>query len=256
MQPATQSHSGSAGGEEDAAKARPSAPLSGWVSFWNAGNSIYVSARHRDLHFQTIADDIRAYVPGSDADVLDYGCGEALSADRVAAAAGRLVLSDAAPAVRERLAARFAGNARIGVRAPEDIAALPDASFDLIVLNSVAQYLAPEELDRLLALFRRLLKPGGRAVIGGVVPPNESMVAAALALLRFAAAKGFFLAAVGGLARTALSDYRSLRARLGLTTYEERAFAEKLVAAGFSAHRAAKNIGYNPARMTFVAEKR
>ena len=64
---------------------------------------------------------------------------------------------------------------------------------------------------------------------------------------------GFLLAAFRGLARTLVSDYRRLRARLGLTRYGERAMIEKLAAAGFAAHRAAKNIGHNQARMAFIA---
>src|SRR5688500_1379774 len=91
-----------------------------WVAFWNSEHSIYVSARHRDVHYRTIADDIRAYAPRRDATVLDYGCGEALHADRVAASAGRLILCDAAPAVRASLIERFAGDQKIEVRAPDE----------------------------------------------------------------------------------------------------------------------------------------
>ena len=40
---------------------------------------------------------------------------------------------------------------------PEEIAALPPGSLDVVVLHSVAQYLTPKELDELLVLFRRLL---------------------------------------------------------------------------------------------------
>ena len=230
--------------------------MRGWVSFWNSENSIYVNARHRDVHFRAIADDLRAYVPGPQASVLDYGCGDALHADRVADVIFRLILSDAAPAVRERLRQRFASHAKIEVRAPEEVEAIADATLDLVIFNSVAQYLSGDELDRLLAVFLRLLKPGGRLVLGDVVPPAHSTVAAITALLRFAAHNGFLLAALAGLVRTAFSDYRRLRTQLGLTLYEEGAMIAKLEAAGFSAHRARTNIGHNPARMTFVAERR
>jgi SAM-dependent methyltransferase len=225
-----------------------------WVAFWNAENSIYVSARHRDVHYRRIADDLLAYVPGPGATVLDYGCGEALHADRVAAAAGRLILSDAAPNVRAALASRFADNPRIEVRTPEDVAALADGSIDLVAMVSVAQYLAPDELDQLLALFRRLLAPQGRLVIADVVPPSLSPLTDAAALLRLAQAQGFLGAAIMGLARTAFSDYRRLRGSIGLTLYDEAAMAAKLATAGYTARRARHNVGHNPARMTFVAE--
>ena len=227
-----------------------------WVAFWNAENSIYVSARHRDVHYRRIADDLLRYVPRPDATVLDYGCGEALHADRVAAAAGRLILCDAAPNVRAALAARFAGNSRIEVRTPEEVDALADGSVDLIVMVSVAQYLTPDELESLLARFRRLLAPHGRLVLADVVPPSVSPLTDAAALLRFAQAHGFLSAALVGLVRTAFSDYRRLRGTVGLSLYDEAAFVAKLAAAGFTARRAPSNVGHNPARMTFVAEPR
>jgi cyclopropane fatty-acyl-phospholipid synthase-like methyltransferase len=224
-----------------------------WVAFWNAPNSIYVSARHRDVHYRAIADDVRAYVPSPDAAVLDYGCGEALHADRVAAACARLTLCDAAPSVRENLAQRFASAGNITVRSPEEIDAFPDGLFNLIVLMSVAQYLAPEELDGLLELFRRLLSPDGVLVVGDVIPPAVPATSDAAALLQFAWRQGFFIPAVAGLVRTVFSDYRKLRGRLGLAHYDEPAMTQRLARAGFVAARAPRNIGHNPHRMTFTA---
>ncbi len=51
-------------------------------------------------------------------------------------------------------------------------------------------------------------------------------------------ATDFPLAALAGLARTLFSDYRRLRARIGLTHYSEAAMMEKLKAAGFIAQHA------------------
>ncbi len=224
-----------------------------WIAFWDSEHSIYVNERHRDVHYRTIAEDIRAYVPPG-ACVLDYGCGEALHADLVAAPARVLILCEAAPAVRARLAERFAGHQKIEVRAPEEIAALPPASLDVIVLHSVAQYLTPRELDGLLALFRRLVRADGVLVLGDVIPPHVSAFTDAWALIRFAAADGFLGAALVGLVRTLVSDYWRLRSDLGLTRYGETAMLAKLGAAGFSARRAPANIGHNRARMTFLAK--
>jgi ubiquinone/menaquinone biosynthesis C-methylase UbiE len=158
--------------------------------------------------------------------------------------------------VREALGARFAGNAKIAVRSPEEVEALPDQSFDLIVMHSVSQYLSPEELDGVLKRFRRLVKPDGRVVLGDVVPPVHSLVGSASALLTFAARNGFFLAALFGLVRTAFSDYSRLRARVGLTFYDEAQMLAKLGTAGLAAQRASHNIGHDTGRMTFVATPR
>ena len=226
-----------------------------WIAFWDSesDNAIYVSRRHRDVHYRRIAGDIRALVPAPDAVVLDYGCGEALFADHVAEAAGRLILCEAAPHLRERLARRFAHNPKIEVRAPDDLAGLPAHAIDMIVMHSVTQYLTRDALAALLATFHTLLKPDGRLVLGDIVPPNVSAATDAGALLGFAAAHGFLGAAVRGLVRAVFSDYWRLRQRLGLTRYSEREFQQKLADAGFSVELRPRNIGHNPARMTFIA---
>jgi SAM-dependent methyltransferase len=184
---------------------------------------------------------------------MDYGCGEATSAHLVAEAAGHLTLVEAAPNVRATLAARYAGSGKIDVLAPEQALALPAASFDLIVLHSVAQYLSARELDGLLASFRRLLRPDGLFVLGDIVPPQFAAPAAALALLRFGARNGFFLAALGGLLRIFVSDYLKLKAKVGLSHYAEADMLTKLSASGFRPERAQRNIGHNQRRMTFLA---
>ncbi len=224
-----------------------------WLSFWNSPNRIYVNERHRDVHYRDVALQIRALVPSPQATVVDYGCGEATRADLVAEAAGRLILSDGAPAVRARLAARFAANPRIAVLAPEEVAALAPASIDLIVLNSVAQYLKRQELDRLLALFRRLLAPSGRLAVGDVIPPDTSAATEVAALMKLAWNNGFVVPALAGLVRTAFSDYRALRTRLGLAHYTEAEMLAILGEAGFAASRRHPNIEHNQARMTFLA---
>jgi len=224
-----------------------------WREFWDSAHSIYVSERHKDVHYRDVAEQLAAFVPKPDARVLDHGSGEAVHADLVAARAREVLLCDAAASVRASIAARFAGNPRIKVIAPEDVERLPDASLDLIFANSLVQYLTAAELDRLLALWRRLLAPGGVLIVADVIPPHVGALSDGLALLRYAAAHGFLGAAVLGLARTALSRYWRLRSELGIARYSEAEFLAKLRAAAFSAERLAKNVEHNPARMTFRA---
>jgi ubiquinone/menaquinone biosynthesis C-methylase UbiE len=223
-----------------------------WIDYYDSTHTIYASKLHRDLHFQVIARDIIGYITSPDAVVLDYACGEALSAAKVADACGKLYLAEPAPGVRGRLIARFAPNTKIRVRSLEDLRKMDDA-VDLVIMNSVAQYMTPEELDAAFAVMRRLLKPAGRLVLGDILLPQVGMFRDVVALLKFARAHGFLRDAVYGLASTALSDYRQLRTRIGLQRYRENEMIEKLARAGFTAVRAPKNIGHNPWRMTFVA---
>ncbi len=228
--------------------------MASWIEYWNSDHPIYVNDRHKALHASGIVRDFQRHIKSRDSVVLDYGCGEALYADDVARSCGRLVCSDAADAVRSALAARVASNPRIEVQSPDQTAALPDATFDLIVVNSLLQYLTIDQLSLLLSLWRRLLKADGRLVIADVVPPDVSPVTDAAALLSFAFKGGFVGAALLGFVRTALSDYRRLRGELGFTMHGEYDFLAMLSRHGFTAERTRPNFGHNQSRMTFVAK--
>jgi SAM-dependent methyltransferase len=224
-----------------------------WIDYWNSDHPIYVNDRHKALHAAGLANDFRRHVKSSDASVLDFGCGEALYAEDVARFCGRLHLSDAAPAVREKLAERVRGRTNIVVQSAEETAAMPDRSFDLIVVNSVAQYLTTEQLAGFLPGWKRMLRPDGRLVLADIIPPGVSPITDAKALMSFAWKGGFTGAAFAGLVKTALSDYRKIRGELGFTTHAEADLLGMLARAGLRGERVHPNFGHNQARMTFSA---
>jgi SAM-dependent methyltransferase len=226
-----------------------------WVSFWDSPHPIYVNARHLEVHYRTLAEDILEHLPVRGSRVLDFGCGEALHAADIGAATWELYLCEAAPKLRARLKQRFARNPKIKVLSPDDIERLPAGSLDLVIANSVVQYLSREELEHLLAIWRRRLRLGGQVVIADVLSPHQSTLADVRALLSFAAKHGFLFAALKGLVRTVFSPYRSLRARLGLSHYSEEEMVDLLRAAGFNAERMPANLGHNQTRMAFRATK-
>lgn len=223
-----------------------------WRSFWNRPHSIYVDERHLDVHYRDIAQGIIALLPRREARVLDYGCGDAIHADCVAAASAKLILCDAASSVRQRLAQRFTGDPKISVLTPQDVERLPAQSIDFVIASSLVQYLAPADLDHLLGAWYRLLAPGGTLVVGDVIPPGVGPLTDAAALLRYGARNGFLVNAVVGLVRTTFSSYRKVRTRLGIATYSEMLFIQKLAGAGFVGERLPFNLGHNPARMMFL----
>jgi ubiquinone/menaquinone biosynthesis C-methylase UbiE len=120
-------------------------------------------------------------------------------------------------------------------------------------MNSVAQYMAPDELDAALRNVRRLLTPSGKLVLGDILQPDVGMFRDVMALLSFGLRHGFLKDALVGLISTALSDYRHLRSRIGLQRYSEDEIVARLTAAGFVAQRTHTNIGHNRWRMTFIA---
>ena len=226
--------------------------MSGWISFFDSDHAIYVNPRHRQVHAARTGDGMLLHIKHGDR-VLDYGCGEAAYAERLAREAESLTLCEAAPNLREAVMRRVRHERFILMLAPEQVSALPEKSFEVVTLHSVSQYLSPAQLDELLALFRRLLARDGKLVIGDVVQPDTPAWKDALALLRFGWREGFFCAALGGLVRTAFSDYSRLRKEAGLSRYSQGQMIAKLEAAGFRAERQAENIGHLQTRMTFVA---
>lgn len=225
----------------------------GWAEFWNRPHRIYANERHRAFHYRRVADDLIAEIARPDGVVLDFGCGDALDAERVAGRCDRLLLCDAAPGVRHRLAERYREHPRIEVVAPDALAVRPRASIDLILMNSVTQYVSPTEFRAVLDVFRALMSGNGRLVIADVIPPHVPIVADVGALLRTAWAGGFVLSALAALIATFFSDYRRLRATIGLTRYDEGEFLAMLAGAGFTADRRPANLGFHPGRMTFDA---
>jgi SAM-dependent methyltransferase len=228
-----------------------------WRDFWDGDTPIYVNERHKLLHYRLVAGGIVAALGELDTAtpplLLDHGCGEALAADEVASRCARLYLCDAGSSVRGKLAARLAGLDNVTVLSPVEVADIPESSLDLVVANSLAQYLTPPEFAALLRLWRHALKPKGRLLLADVLPKGLSPLTDARALLHFGLQGGFLFAALGGLARTAVSDYRKLRAELGLASYDEAEMIALLGEAGFEARRYRPNLGHNQARMAFLA---
>lgn len=225
-----------------------------WREYWNGPHPIYVNQRHHELHFQLIARDIAALFPSPQAVVLDYGCGEAFTAADLAAKCARLYLFDTAETVRAQVAKRTEGNARIQVLDEPGLAALAPGSLDLIVVNSVLQYLSRQEFVDLLRLAKTKLKPDGALALGDIIPEDANALSDTLALLDFGMKGGFLFAALGGLVRTVFSDYRKLRDTLGLARYSEAGLLAILHENGFTGERAAHNIGHNQGRMLFIAK--
>jgi SAM-dependent methyltransferase len=227
-----------------------------WRDYWNQDTPIYVNARHKAVHYALIARQIAEAMPPGDGvngpAVLDFGCGEALSADVVAARCRVLHLCDGAELVRSRLSAQFSRLGNVVVISPEQLGEIPAGSLDFIVVNSVLQYLSRADLDSLLGTWKRLLKPTGQLLIADVIPHDVGPLTDVLALLKLGAQNGFLVASFVGLARTFFSDYRKTRAALGLAHYSEAEMLAILAGAGYDTRRHQPNLGHNQARMAFV----
>jgi SAM-dependent methyltransferase len=241
----------------DSARSAPSAgscpAARRWVDFWDRPHSVYANRRHLEVHFALIAQDVAEHLPANGT-VLDFGCGDALAAERMLERCGSLLLFDASPAVRERLTARFAGNPRVRVLDEQELAALPPGAVDLLLVVSVLQYIPEPELPALLRRLRILLSPHGKALIADVVDPGTPLLADVASQLRMGWTHGFLTASLVALARLTLSDYRRVRQEAGFATYTPDGFLDHLEQAGLRGARLPRNIGPTPHRRSFTAK--
>jgi ubiquinone/menaquinone biosynthesis C-methylase UbiE len=213
-----------------------------WREFWNGEHAIYVNAKHKYVHNHAIFKDQTALIKQGDR-VLDFGCGEAPLAGELSKIC-TLTLCDGAQSIIEKL--KISYNAIL----PEELAGIPDASFDKIFVISVVQYLSLEELTTRLTDFKRLLAPKGVLYLADIIPHDVGIIQDTTSLLKMAFRGGFVIAACIGLVKTALSPYRKLRQSYGLSKYDEMEMVSLLEAEGFHAMREARNIGPHQHRYT------
>jgi SAM-dependent methyltransferase len=230
--------------------------MESWLDFWNAPNAIYVSRRHQEAHYAKVLSGIRRFTPaGGAAVVLDWGCGDALAANDLAQTCRTLLLYDRADSTRRRLLSNYADSPKIRVLDEAELDAVPPASVDLIVVNSVVQYLDRRQFSAALRRFHRLLKSDGKLLLGDIIAPGTSLVGHVTTFLRFAWQNGFFIAAIIGLARNFVSPYRKLRRNAGYACYTEMQMLALLDDNGFVGERLASNIAVSQLRFSYLARK-
>ena len=229
--------------------------MGSWLSYWNSPNKSYVSERHKEAHYTVVFEGMRPYLPGADGVVLDWGCSDALAAERLSELCGTVLLYDAAGSIRERLKLRSHNHPRIRVLDQAELNAITKESIDLIVVNSVIQYLSQAELDELLNNVHRLLKPDGAMLVGDVISPGTGNSRHVATFLSFAWRHKFLLAALAGLVQTYASEYRNLQRELGLTAYAPEAILQKLRQNGFVAEKLPNNIAVSKYRSSYLARK-
>jgi hypothetical protein len=91
-------------------------------------------------------------------------------------------------------------------------------SFDLILVNSVVQYMTTEEYVGWLTDWRRRLAPNGRVLVSDLIPPDLGSMPDVLDLLRLGRRKGLLWRALRQCAAGAFS-YSARRNAVPLARY-------------------------------------
>jgi SAM-dependent methyltransferase len=150
----------------------------------------------------------------TDQRVLDFGCGFGLVAAMLAPLVAEVWFWDPSPHMRlvaerntaDRPNARLCDLSMTPSIEPEETA-WRGPFFDLILVNSVAQYMVPEELWAWLARWRWMLAPEGKLVLSDLIPPEQSGLSDVVDLLRMGVGHGSPLRTAGD-ALGGLRQYR------------------------------------------------
>jgi SAM-dependent methyltransferase len=180
---------------------------------------------------------------GPDRAVLDYGCGYFDVGLAVAHRVGRVDGFD----IEERTVEHARQRAPVGSRVFNHSEAIPQASYDLIVANSVFQYLGNDEgVLQTLKLFRSLLRPGGRGevLLGDLIPLTYSSIKDGFRSLHVAGRNGMMAAMLVHLWKAAFKA-----GPLELHRIEPERLGELADAAGFDCRRLPKNL--TPSRQRY-----
>lgn len=191
---------------------------------------------------------------GVDGRVLDFGCGFAWGADSLAPFVREMAVWDAAANMRKRARLRLASHANVrfvDLSTPDVDASA--GQFDVILVNSVVQYMSEEQLVAWLGRWRRLLAPGGRLVLSDVILPQYSFLADLAAFLWFSLTQGIFVQSVIAGFRE-IGRYQSIKGQLPLlklTSDDLKRLADR---AGLTVSVHRRNLTFHANRLSAILQ--
>jgi SAM-dependent methyltransferase len=166
-----------------------------WDSYWEGLSEKQRLFREQsDEYVQNLKS---AIVPDREARVLDFGCGFGFVAEMLAPQVRELFLWDSSANMRRRARLNVAGRQNIRFLDLSDPKSLPyELQVELILVNSVVQYMTFDEFSAWLLRWRNMLAPGGRIVVSDLIPPDYSAIWDIVDLLRLSARRGFLVRAI------------------------------------------------------------
>lgn len=177
--------------------------------------------------------------------VLDFGCGFGAVSERLAGLGVELRYFDRAASMRAFVERRLQGYDNARLTDP----ATTEERFDLVIINSVVQYMSPEELQQALAHWRGLLAPGGRVMVSDIIPPESHFLGEVFESLRFSAANGVLVTSIFRLVQEFIR-YSKRRSSLVLLRLDRDRVREMAAAAGLNAEFLAGNLTFRRHRLT------
>lgn len=219
-----------------------------WKAFWDSFNGCESVAQAESEDFvQRLG---RLGLLNRDTRVLDFGCGFGFIAGMVSEHARQVAIWDATPRLLEQARQRLQTRPGISVIDLHDPAKDPIASFDLIIVNSVIQYMTETELVRWLERWSSMLAPRGRLLISDV-PVSVDLRRDILDVIWFSARRHLLFHS----ARLAWREFHRLwaaKAVQPLLRLSPAVWQSHSHAAGLTLHRLPENLTLRRTRMSLI----
>jgi SAM-dependent methyltransferase len=222
----------------------------GWSRYWESlgGTPRFFRAQAREY----VRNLDSAVILDPRARVMDFGCGFGFVAELLAPRVGQLFLWDASANMRRhaRINVSRHSNVRfVDLSGPHVIQ--PELVFDLVLVNSVAQYMAPERLSAWLYLWRNMLSPNGIIIVSDLIPPDSNALLDVMDLLKLSLSHDTVCSAVLQCLRD-LGRYWIMRRSCPLTRLNPQELAEMGKAAGLRVSCLRRNLTQFTRRYTAV----
>jgi SAM-dependent methyltransferase len=158
----------------DAEPSANGAGANGWTAYWQGVPELRRVFRHEAAEYVRRLQ--RAVELPNEARVLDFGCGFGFVAELLAPRVAEVAVWDAAHSMRSRARVNLAHVPNVRFVDLSAGSALGEQDrFDLILVNSVIQYMDRDELRSCLGAWHRLLRPGGKVVLSDLLPEQHRL---------------------------------------------------------------------------------
>jgi cyclopropane fatty-acyl-phospholipid synthase-like methyltransferase len=185
--------------------------------------------------------------------ILDFGCGYGTIAERLARIGAKVDLWDAAPTMLRSAAQRLTGLPNIHEIHLTDSGSTERGPFDLILVNSVIQYMTATELHDWLRRWRPMLADGGRIVLSDLIPPDHSTLGDIVSLFRFGVRRGYLFRAMRGIWKER-PRYHAAATQRPLLHVDRAALTADARNLGYSVRFLPRNLTHFSGRTTAVLE--
>lgn len=229
----------------------------GWGNFWKDQRQSFLAAMQIATGFFARQIHKRYQLQPAD-EIFDYGCGPGFVADVLAAQNITLTGADInefyIAQCRQHHPRSTFFNITTEVTANTQILAreLQTKQFDTIIILSVAQYLKDtKELEQVLQMLQRYMKPQGRIILADIIDEKTSSVKDALSLLWYYVRIGKVPTFIRFMSYLFLSDYRKISGKMPLLLVPEAAI-QTIAAGNGLAYEKVKGLTVQPTRCSYV----